>query len=137
MIGEKKVAGILIENKFHGSRLKQSIVGVGLNVNQVSFKFSKATSMRLQTDIEYSVEELLNAFIFTFRKNEYILNENRIIDLKKRYLECLFGLNEQRVFKDESGEFKGRIIGVDDSGQLLVQSQGKELTFQNKEIQFL
>ena len=43
MIGEKKVAGTLIENKFHGSRLKQSIVGVGLNVNQVSFKFSKAT----------------------------------------------------------------------------------------------
>ena len=137
MIGEQKIAGILIENKFHGSELIQSIVGIGLNVNQVSFQLSKATSMKLQKGMEYAVEELLNTFIFTFRKNEHILFANNFVDLKERYLACLFGLNEQRFFKSESREFEGKIIGVDDSGQLLIESPGKQMAFQNKEIHFL
>ena len=137
MIGEKKIAGMLIENKYNGSELKQSIVGVGLNVNQVSFELSKATSMRLQTGISYPLEELLNAFVFSFRKNEYMLSINGKNDLKNKYLDRLFGLNKQRVFKSKSGEFEGEIIGVDDSGQLLIESRGKQTAYQNKQIQFL
>ena len=137
MIGEKKIAGMLIENKFHGSQLKQSIVGVGLNVNQVSFEISKATSMKLQTGIEYIVEELLNAFVFNFRKKEYMLSISHYNGLKNSYLGHLFGLNKQRYFKNESGEFEGKIIGVDDSGKLLIELNGKQKSFQNKEIQFL
>jgi BirA family biotin operon repressor/biotin-[acetyl-CoA-carboxylase] ligase len=137
MVGEKKIAGMLIENKFQGSQLKQSIVGVGLNVNQLSFDISKATSMKLQTGISYTVEELLNSFILNFRKNEYLLSVDHSKSLKKRYLERLFGLNKQRFFKNESGEFEGEIIGVDDSGQLLIACQGKQKAFQNKQIQFL
>jgi BirA family biotin operon repressor/biotin-[acetyl-CoA-carboxylase] ligase len=57
--------------------------------------------------------------------------------LKNSYLDHLFGLNKQRFFKNESGEFEGKIIGVDDSGQLLIELNGKQKAFQNKEIQFL
>ena len=137
MIGEKKIAGILIENKYHGSELKRAIVGVGLNVNQNSFELSKATSMKIQTGITYPLEELLNDFVFSFRKNEYLLSIKHKNDLKNKYLECLFGLNKQRFFKVKSGKFEGEIVGVDDSGQLLIKSQGKQTAYQNKQIQFL
>ena len=137
MIGEKKIAGVLIENKFHGSQLKQSVVGVGLNVNQISFEFSKATSIKLETGIEYALEELLDAFVLIFRKNESLLSQDKVINLKNKYLKLLFGLNKKRLYKDESGEFEGKIIGVSDSGQLIIESQGGKKAFQNKEIEFL
>ena len=135
-LNKKKIGGILIETLTRDAE-NLIIVGIGLNVNQVSFQLSKATSMKLQKGMEYAVEELLNTFIFTFRKNEHILFANNFLDLKERYLACLFALNEQRFFKSESKEFEGKIIGVDDSGQLLIESQGKQMAFQNKEIHFL
>ena len=136
-IGQKKVAGILIENKFFGSQLKHSIVGVGLNVNQMTFELTKATSMKQNTGMVYSIEELLNEFVFTIRKKEYIILEKEFVSLKKMYLSFLFGLNEQRSFKTKSEEFIGRITGVDDSGRLLMESNGKLLSFRNKELEFL
>ena len=35
--GDKKIAGILIENSLQGTKLNTSIVGIGLNVNQKIF----------------------------------------------------------------------------------------------------
>jgi BirA family biotin operon repressor/biotin-[acetyl-CoA-carboxylase] ligase len=137
LIGDKKLAGILIENKFQGSQLKQSIVGIGLNVNQTSFSFSRVTSMTLQTNIEYSLEELLNEFLFTFRENEGLLKVNDISDLKERYLSLLFGLDQDRVFQNKKGEFKGRIKGIDDTGRLLIEYKGEQQAFRNKEVRFL
>ena len=36
-MGDKKVAGILIENAIIGNEMKYSIAGIGLNVNQTTF----------------------------------------------------------------------------------------------------
>ncbi len=36
-VGDRKLAGILIENSFSGSGINHSIVGIGLNVNQLKF----------------------------------------------------------------------------------------------------
>ena len=38
MSGYKKVCGILIENVIKQNRLRASIIGVGLNVNQTDFE---------------------------------------------------------------------------------------------------
>ena len=33
-VGDKKICGMLIENRLQGSEIKDSIIGIGLNVNQ-------------------------------------------------------------------------------------------------------
>jgi BirA family biotin operon repressor/biotin-[acetyl-CoA-carboxylase] ligase len=37
-VGDKKICGILIENRLQGNTIKESIIGIGLNVNQTVFK---------------------------------------------------------------------------------------------------
>ena len=49
-IGDKKVCGILIQNNLSGSSLQSSVIGIGLNINQLVFpKDLNATSLRLET----------------------------------------------------------------------------------------
>jgi len=132
-----KISGILIENKFAGSKLKSSVVGVGINVSQLTFNGLSATSMKLQTGENYSIDALLDDFIFHLNTNEYRIYLGQDEVLKDRYLSSLFGLNEERVFSSKSKSFSGKIVGVDDAGRLLVESNGDVLCFQNKEVQFL
>lgn len=48
LLGRKKMGGILIENLLAGSRIKNSIVGIGLNINQEDFPgLPGATSLKL------------------------------------------------------------------------------------------
>jgi len=41
-VGDCKIAGILIENDFQGSRLGRCIIGCGVNINQTKFAFPNA-----------------------------------------------------------------------------------------------
>ncbi len=60
MADEKKIAGILIENIIAGQNWKQSIIGIGINVNQKRFEhLPQATSMSLLTRKNYDVEEII------------------------------------------------------------------------------
>ena len=97
------MSGILIENKFVGSALKHSIIGVGINVNQTDFNELNATSMKLHTSLDYTIVDLLDDFIFCLSENEHLLFSLRHDDLKQKYLDSLDGLGELRNFKKDSG----------------------------------
>lgn len=61
IISEKKVAGILTENIFNGSRLERVLIGIGLNVNQDNFPSDLENAVSLCQVLEKTVdrEELL------------------------------------------------------------------------------
>ncbi len=64
MAGEKKIAGILIENLIHNKQWKNSVVGIGLNINQTNFvNLPEATSMKLITGQDYNVEEMVHQLV--------------------------------------------------------------------------
>ena len=61
-IGNKKVCGILIENSLIGNTMDNSVIGVGLNVNQIRF-YSDAPnpiSIRHVTGMEVDLTNLLS-----------------------------------------------------------------------------
>lgn len=69
-VGDKKICGILIEHSLRGNKMVNSIIGVGLNVNQQQFDISlpNPTSMISETrskeiDLPTLLEELLEIFI--------------------------------------------------------------------------
>jgi BirA family biotin operon repressor/biotin-[acetyl-CoA-carboxylase] ligase len=69
VIGNRKVAGILIETKIIQNKLLYAIVGVGVNVNSQSFPFELrelATSIYENYNKKVSIEELLAKFFNTF-----------------------------------------------------------------------
>ncbi|MDG2153100.1 MAG: biotin--[acetyl-CoA-carboxylase] ligase [Crocinitomicaceae bacterium] len=137
LVDSLKISGILIENKFLGSNLKSSIAGVGINVNQLDFQRMPATSMKMQTGQDYSIDELLDHLIGYLNENEQLIYSEQNKKLKDKYLKDLFGLEDERIFSTHSKSFSGKIIGVDDAGRLLVESNGSVLSFQNKEVKFL
>ena len=63
--GDKKVAGILIENAILGNEVKYSIAGIGLNVNQTTFLSSAPNPISLkqisgkETDIDALMQALM------------------------------------------------------------------------------
>ena len=64
-VGDKKICGVLIENRLQGRMVKDTIIGVGLNVNQTEFKSDapNPVSMKQLTGKDTDCEEVLKAFI--------------------------------------------------------------------------
>ena len=64
-VGDRKIAGMLIENKLEGQMIVRSIVGIGLNVNQTDFPadLPNPTSLSLQTGKKYDTEKTLEALL--------------------------------------------------------------------------
>jgi BirA family biotin operon repressor/biotin-[acetyl-CoA-carboxylase] ligase len=65
LINQKKVAGILIENTIQGSKIAQTVVGIGVNVTQKKFSSDlvHATSLSIQCengDIDFNIKSMLS-----------------------------------------------------------------------------
>ena len=63
--GDKKIAGILIENAILGSEVTYSIAGIGLNVNQTTFLSSapNPVSLKLISGKETDIDTLMQALM--------------------------------------------------------------------------
>lgn len=63
-VDERKIAGILIEHMISGQSITQTIVGVGLNVNQTSFisDAPNPVSMAMITGREYDLDQIALSF---------------------------------------------------------------------------
>jgi BirA family biotin operon repressor/biotin-[acetyl-CoA-carboxylase] ligase len=134
-VGNKKIAGILIENQICGSFLSGSVIGIGLNVNQIDFERLNATSVKLETKSFRSIQEILLQLIHELNENW-----NKILDfklLKNNYISQLLFFREKARFKDVNGEFVGKIIDVLENGKLLVDKGDNILEYDLKEITFL
>ena len=69
---DKKLAGILIENQLQGSHIRDSIIGIGLNVNQRTFLSDapNPVSMSQILSRHLQLNEILQRIIFHFQNAE-------------------------------------------------------------------
>jgi BirA family biotin operon repressor/biotin-[acetyl-CoA-carboxylase] ligase len=137
---EDKVAGILIENVLNGSMIKHSIVGVGLNVNQELFpnNIGKVSSLKLLSGKNIKNDELLIKLIQSISKFLNFVMDKEFNILKVHYYDNLYMFNKITRFIDDLNlEFKGKIVGIEESGKLLVETENKKIRkFNLKEIKF-
>ncbi|WP_158838106.1 biotin--[acetyl-CoA-carboxylase] ligase [Polaribacter sp. L3A8] len=136
-----KICGILIENTFFGDKIKNSFIGIGLNVNQEIFPehLTNATSLKLETAIEYNLDTLLDTILVALQKNIKLLDAKEFNVLEERYLSVLYKRNIPTMFKNSKDEiFMGMISGVSDFGKLQVLLDDDVIKeFGIKEISFL
>ncbi len=138
-IDDKKIAGMLTHNSFLGDKLENSIIGLGLNINQIKFNSDAPNPISLKqiTQIDYNLENELNLLlqIIQMRLNQ-LLKGNSYIN--QDYLNCLYGFAEKRKFKDSEGLFFGIIKGVDSYGRLIVEKNtGIQSVYDLKMIEFV
>jgi BirA family biotin operon repressor/biotin-[acetyl-CoA-carboxylase] ligase len=137
----KKICGILIENTFSGKNIKNAIVGIGLNVNQEKFPefINNATSLKLETSIEFDLDKLLKDILIELQKKINLLELQRFKLLEENYLNVLYKKNIPSMFKNNNGDiFIGIISGISNDGKLQIKvedSSTKE--FGIKEVSFL
>ncbi len=100
LAGRNKICGILIENVISKNKIKQSIIGIGLNVNQEKFPgLAFATSLKKITGKHYDREQLMDEISNSLKKN-FVLSESEI---QKKYKPFLFRPSSQKIdLKNES-----------------------------------
>lgn len=135
-----KVSGILIENIFFNDHKTNSIIGIGINVNQLDFeKLTHASSIKLLTGKHHPIDEVLDRLMLYF--HEYISQflTGKSGKLHQEYESVLFRKDKPSTFEDHSGSrFAGIIKGVDSSGKLIVWMEDNvEKRFSQKEISLL
>jgi BirA family biotin operon repressor/biotin-[acetyl-CoA-carboxylase] ligase len=139
LINGKKVAGILIENTILSQNLYTSIIGIGLNVNQVSFPFGipNPASLLGETGKPHEVGQLLERLLPFLEKRLNQLYSEDFVAIKSQYLNRLWLLNTHASFTDRNGVFEGRIVDIAESGELVIlTSSGETRLYGFKEVEF-
>jgi BirA family biotin operon repressor/biotin-[acetyl-CoA-carboxylase] ligase len=136
----KKVAGILIENTIKNNGEITSIIGVGLNVNQLNFdNLPKASSLAVIMKKELDKEVILKQLIASLKSNCDLLQNKSASQLWKSYKNNLFKKGIPMAFSLPDGtKFMGIIKSVNSSGNLELKLENDTVeTFGIKEIQLL
>lgn len=136
LVNRKKIAGILIENGLTGRNLEFSIVGIGLNVNQLDFYGLRGTSLKKELKGDFRLQEVLQKLIENIEAYYLKLKAGKNSEIKEQYLESLLGYRTKLRYRSEY-EFDGFIEDVSDRGILSVSINGQVATFDFKEIEFL
>ena len=135
-----KMAGILIENTLQGDRILDTVVGVGLDVNQEVFVSDAPNpiSMRNITGREFDIDALLNDIVERFIGYMEAGTTELRNKTDKLYRERLYRREGFHKFRDENGIFDARIEGIRPDGCLMLQTPtGEHRTYEFKQVQFI
>lgn len=128
-----KIGGILIENRLMGQTIKDSIIGVGINVNQRQFHSDAPNPISLwkihghETDREVLLRSILDKFSLYINK-----------DVKSRYVHQLYRRKGFHPYCDKEGVFMATFVDVEDDGHLLLcDENGRERRYAFKEVQYI
>lgn len=135
---EQKWGGILIENTIQGSFMSETVVGMGLNINQPYFPpaLQQATSFFKITGQYYKLPELLQMLFKLLQVRMDALKAGQAVQQRATYFARLLGLGEQRTFEYQNQLIEAKIIDVDLEGRLVLESPRGRMVMNNKEIKF-
>jgi len=133
----KKIAGILIENVLQGKIIKHSILGIGLNVNQDTFKSDAPNPISLFqiTKTKQNRTKLMDSIRLNINNLHKTLNKEEIY---KKYSEALFRRDGVFSFIEANKVFEAKILAVHPDGKLeLETTEGEYCSYYFKEVSFV
>lgn len=136
LVNGKKIAGILIENSLRGSNLDNSIVGIGINVNQTEFTEGlNATSLKTISGNFFDLNELIPILNSKLEKRYLQLRQGQHSAILSQFNQNLFAFDEERTLTVNGKQDTFRILGARPSGELqLEDAQGRNSLHQHHEI---
>ncbi len=134
---DKKICGILVQNQLKGGLISSSVIGIGINVNNLKLdSLPNAGSMRLVANREFDLKTVFDKVVESVLKELRLLSLESSEELRKNYEYFLFRKDKRSEFLLSDGsERSGVIRGVNRLGQLEVElNDGLRRSFQLKEI---
>lgn len=139
--GDSKLAGVLIEHSLSVDSIARTIVGIGLNINQVEFPsdLPNPTSMTLLQSKRFDRREVLDRFMQTLEAWYERLRQGNKQQIEECYRSKMYHLDEPHTYALPSGEeFTATIRGVRPSGELrLEHADGTLHEYAFKEVEFV
>ena len=135
--GNKKLGGILIENTISNLYLQHSIIGIGLNINQLSFTNNQAVSLAQLTGEEYALETIIEQLLSCLEVRYLELKQGKLAKQKFEYLQILFHYQEEYNYQIADTIISGKILGVAENGKLGLQVNNEIKYFDFKEISYI
>lgn len=138
-VGDKKIAGVLIENSFIGPALDVSVIGVGLNLNQTKFSSSlpNPISMIQLKGVEYRPEIVLRELMVSIQMRYLQLKFGLRDKVSNDYLNSLYRYSVTSKYSDSNGIFNAKIVGIKPTGELILETeQGQQKCYAFKEVSF-
>tara|TARA_B110000037_G_scaffold93151_1_gene109698 strand:- start:1709 stop:2452 length:744 start_codon:yes stop_codon:yes gene_type:complete len=139
VVNHNKIAGTLIQNTLIGKRIKNTVVGIGLNVNQTFFSDfkRKATSIGLEKENTSNLQLTINNMLpFIAYQFDHLRVGRKNLD--KNYLDNLYLSNLKRPYLFNGEKIEAVIKGVTPEGKLKLLSNSNRLILADlKAIEFL
>ncbi len=130
----KKVAGILIDVAIESNKIDYLVIGVGIN-----FRINPSKISRLAKDPQrrYGITtlvkenqkgdpaELVQQFLYELEQMYNKVISNSIREIRKNWIKRSSTIGKNVTATTTTGLLKGRAIGIDETGALLLSNKGK------------
>ena len=134
--GDKKAAGILVENAIIGNAIRYSIAGIGLNVNQTTFVSDAPNPISLKQirGQEYDIEWLMNQLL----KAVHTIHNEPEQEIWSYYKSHLYRREGCWPFEDKQGRFEAAIQDVLPTGEIVLRdTNGQIRQYEYKQIKYI
>lgn len=135
----RKLAGILINSTIKANMMDVSIIGIGLNVNQIQYQNwpTHPISMKMITGKDYDLQPLLEQIAERILIKVEQLKADPT-SFEQEYLKRLFRYRTWANYEVDGKVLRLFMTGIDQFGHLqLVDEQKKTYCFEIKEVKFV
>lgn len=135
----RKLAGILINSTIKANLMDVSIIGIGLNVNQMQFQDwpTHPVSLKMITGKDYDLRPLLEQIAEHIIRKVELLKTNPVA-IEQEYLKRLFRYRTWADYEVDGKTLRLFMTGIDKFGRLqLIDEAQQSYCFEIKEIKFV
>ena len=127
VVSRKKICGVLTEMRLDGMKIRDVIIGTGINVDQEYIEQDlqdKATSLYLETGKHYERTDLISLVMEAFEENyEKFIQTCDLSAMLNEYNRLLANRDQQVRILDQKEPWEGTAMGINEQGELLVKDR--------------
>ncbi|MBM6993781.1 MAG: biotin--[acetyl-CoA-carboxylase] ligase [Prevotella sp.] len=137
---DRKICGILIENRLSARHIKDCVVGVGIDVNQLEFHSDAPNPISLRQILGHEIDrtELLKSVVTAFDRYLQAVENGDYAAVATAYASYLYRSHGFYPYRDGQGYFEAAIVEVEDDGHLILRDrEGHIRSYAFKEVEFV
>ena len=135
LVKDKKLGGILIEGNIKNQQLEYVVFGLGINLKKEE-AVERSTSVE-DFDFHLSPFEFLTFLLPKIQLQFERCQKFEFKGIQQEYLDFLWRLNEDQLISESGGEtFMGRIVNVDETGSVVIESMNEVKSYGLQEVRF-
>ena len=131
VVSRKKICGILTEMGLENGKIREVVIGDGINVNLEEIPEElqdKATSLYLETGKKYDRNRIIGLVMEKFEKNyEKFIQTCDLSLMLDEYNAMLANRNQPVRILDKISPWEGTAAGINEQGELLVRDDTGEI----------